>query len=232
MITFEDILNKKVAGKSKEARNRTALTDTKLDIAGLKFNGTFSFSTQRLKEEVDLQPFADSAMDAALLKVDELLDDITSQDVFDLDLKRKVRKSGKVKVPKSHIFGLRDKSGRPMNALSLSRLLNITLHTYVKEVMDTGNRLKYKSGRFANSAQVNAINFRDKMDRERKSRVSIMFHYMIAPYSIFEKGGKMHKPGRDPRLIIRDALNLALKDLLSPTSFQNNIIKPKYGGTI
>lgn len=174
---------------------------------------------------------ADAAFEAASERVDQLLDDITiGQGIFDKESKTvKYKSRGKVDVP-STIYGLTDKRGRILSGLALARILNITLANYIKELMGTKGRLRYQTGRLANSANVNGLELTDKIANQRKNRVSIYFSYLIAPYSVFEPGHRMHKPGRSPSRLIKDALKQALQDTLSARSFANHIFNTEYRG--
>lgn len=221
MSTFAEIIERKLGAKVKD--KRTAISDIAVhaEAKGLKLKATFNWEL-RNEEEGNLAGFEQDAFDAASRRVEELLDGIIFQDVFDSDRKIVVRNKGRVKVPDTAI-GLRDNKGRIISGLQLSRILNLTLTMYVQQLMGTQGRLVNRTGRLANSAQVNRLAFRKAEGAERKNRVSIFFQYMIAPYRVFEPGHVMHKPGRSPVTLIKAALMNALKAALNPTSFKTTI---------
>lgn len=221
MSTFADIIERKLGRKIHD--KRTAVSDTAVlaESKGLALKATFEWKL-RNDEEGELSGLEGIALDAASQRIEEMLDGIIQQDIFDFRSKKKIRTQGRVKVPGTAL-GLIDKKGRGISGLQLANILNLVLHRYVKDLMGTNNRLVNRTGRLANSAQVNRLIFRKATGREKKNRVSVFFHYMIAPYRVFEPGHKLHKPGRSPVTLIKLALKKALKDALNPVSFKRTI---------
>lgn len=94
---------------------------------------------------------------------------------------------------------LRSASGRFTNALKLQNILNLNLHDQIKANMGKGSStqiLNYRTGRFAESAKVLSVN------PSSTRTVDIYFTFMRNPYDVFMPGGRLYKPGRDPRRII------------------------------
>jgi len=156
------------------------------------------------------------------LQVESIMEGILAQDVWDKDSKTKIRNTGKLDVPA--VYGLTDRSGTPISALNLTRLLNLTLNTYVQRLMGTEGRLVNRTGRFSNSVQINSLKFSSALAENRS--VSVYFHYMVAPYSVFGQGGQMYSVKRDPSRLISQAIRNAFKETLSEESYsflQGNI---------
>lgn len=227
MSTFAEILERKLGRKISKDKTVTADVLAGIEAKGLALKGTFEVKG-RLNEEIDLSGFISDAEGAAAARVDLLLDGMLTQDLWDPDRRTKYRVSSSIQVP-DKVSGLRDSKGRFISGLQLSRVLNLVLHDEVERLMGTGNRLEYKTGRLANSAQVTKIGYDSASGDQRKSRVSIFFQYMLAPYEVFEQGHAMHKQGRSPTILIKTAIMNALKKALSPSSFKKAIFN--IGGT-
>lgn len=85
------------------------------------------------------------------------------------------------------------------SSLGLLSYINLYLHDQIKRNMGSGQNsdvLNYRTGRFAHSARVLSFS------RTRDSAINITYTYMRYPYDVFLPGGKLYKPGRDPRKII------------------------------
>jgi hypothetical protein len=87
---------------------------------------------------------------------------------------------------------------------SLQNLLNTLLHEQIRQNMGTGNRrdvLNYRSGRFAQSAQV------ERISQGREGMITAYYTYMKYPYATFSEGGRQQFPrSRDPKLLISKSI--------------------------
>ncbi len=87
---------------------------------------------------------------------------------------------------------------------SLQNLLNTLLHEQIRQNMGTGNRrdvLNYRSGRFAQSAQV------ERLTQGREGMITAYYTYMKYPYATFSEGGRQQFPrSRDPKLLISKSI--------------------------
>ncbi len=113
------------------------------------------------------------------------------------------------------VYGIRDKQGKIMSALTLTTLLNLVLYQYAKELMESP-RLNWRTGRLAHSGKVVAVT------PEGKGVGSIMFTYMLYPYAVFEPGSEspLASEARSPNALFTLAIQNALQDILSPKSTQ------------
>jgi len=226
--TYISILEKKLGRKVKE-NTQSADVAVAIKAKGLALEATFDVKARGMGGLGDKE--ANTIFEAASTRIDEVLEDIImGQTFFDDDSKKvSITSKGKIDIP-DKVRGLTDKRNRAMSGLSLSRILNLTLTKHIQQLMGSGNRLNNVTGRLANSAQVQGIRFQEKANRQIKNRVSIFFNYMIAPYAVFEPTGKQHKPGRSPSKLIREALNNAMREVLSKQSFKNNKFDYMYKG--
>lgn len=219
--SFEAILSRKL-GKNMKGRNIPVHLNSVIRAKGLDLQATFKV---RASDLVPPELLVEQSFEAASRRIDDILEDQFSLDALDSRFfTRTVRssKAGEVTI-KSQVFGLRDTKGRIMSGMSLSRLLNLVLFRYVKNLM-VGERLINRTGRFAHSAMVTGMVGADTL--ENQSSVSIFFTYMVAPYSIFESTEPWARGGsRDPRTLISLAIQEALKDILNPESYKSNLFK-------
>ena len=219
------ILEKKL-GRNVKERTQSADVAVAITGKGLSLEGTFDVKARGTGALGDKE--VDSVFEAASTRIDEILEDIIiGQTYFDKELK--ITNKGKVNIP-STVQGLTDKRNRAMSGLSLSRILNLTLAKHIQQLMGSGNKLENRTGRLANSAQVTGLRFQEKVERQRKGRVSVFFNYMIAPYATFEPGMAQSKPGRSPSKLIQEALRASMKEILSEQSFKNNMFDYTYKG--
>ena len=119
---------------------------------------------------------------------------ITPVSKLKLDVKQK---------PETKSASLPTIRGAPKNTpslISLQGLLNAKLQESIKQNMGTGSRrdvLNYRSGRFAQSAQV------EKLTVSREGMITAFYTYMKYPYATFSEGGRQQYPrSRDPKLLI------------------------------
>ncbi len=108
------------------------------------------------------------------------------------------------KKPSEKKKSIKDVRGRFFSLANLQVLLNTRLHDKIKENMGKGNAktiLNYRSGRFANSAEVK------KLTSDRDGTISAFYTYMKYPYATFEPGNNQGNPAsRDPRLLISKSI--------------------------
>lgn len=110
---------------------------------------------------------------------------------------------GSKKVSKGR--GVRRKAQRGPNmdssqlALSLKNILDAALPQRVAEKMQSP-ALQYRTGRFANSAEVTNVAIGPRGGTE------IEYTYQRNPYETFEPGGRMGSTDRDPRRIIGESI--------------------------
>lgn len=216
-VTFKDLLQKELRGRVKEgSQDAQILTAIKNKKAGLE--GVINLRGEDfLNEEtiISAESAADDLLDSL---VEDMLDGIVEEGTKRRGANGRFAKA-KVKVPK--ITGLRTKRGSFISALNLTRLLQLTLQRYIKQLMGTDGRLNYVTGRLAASANITELT-------ESNGVGSLYFSYMVYPYATFEKGGKQYKPKRPPSELIDDAINLALNEILNKESAQRFIVR--FGG--
>jgi hypothetical protein len=114
-----------------------------------------------------------------------------------MNLKGKVRRA-KAKV-KQAVLPFAE-----VNLLSLTNLLNLGLAEQIRQNMGTGDRrdvLNYRTGRFANSANV------ERLTMSKQGMITAFYTYMKNPYATFSVGGKQQFPrSRDPKLLISKSI--------------------------
>jgi hypothetical protein len=153
----------------------------------------------------------ESAERAANDYVDSLVEDMVRMDL-DLLIKYDMRKKKKSKAPGEPVRSLRRRTGQFIKSADLQTLLNLTLYKYAQSLMGSP-RLNNRTGRLAHSGVVTSITNSDK------PMVSLYFKYMTAPYSVFEPGASAKgNAARSPSQLFKDALNIALGDILTPAS--------------
>lgn len=89
-------------------------------------------------------------------------------------------------------------------------LINNRLHDKIQENMGKGGSkqiLNYRTGRFAKSAKVQNL-----YDTPAKNAIGAQVKYMRHPYGVFEPGGRLHKPGRDPHRIFGRSIRQILQE--------------------
>lgn len=100
---------------------------------------------------------------------------------------------------------LRTLQGRFTSLASLKTLINDSLTTTIEHNMGTGdskNILNYRTGRFANSAEVT------KLVQGRTGMLTAYYTYMKYPYQTFEPGFAQGIPrSRDPKLLISKSIH-------------------------
>jgi hypothetical protein len=95
---------------------------------------------------------------------------------------------------------LRSTSGQFISPVSIKNLLNSKLAQQIQKNMGKGtarNVLNYRTGRLANSAEVNEVN-------TRNGAITAFYSYMKNPYATFAPGGRQSSPeSRDPNRLIQ-----------------------------
>jgi hypothetical protein len=116
----------------------------------------------------------------------------------------------KVKLPKlpKPATTVRNVQGRFTSLASLQSMLNLALAQQVQQNMGTGtsrNVLNYRTGRFAESAQVTSLS------QSRAGMITAFYTYMRNPYGTFSEGGAQGSPpSRDPKLLISKSIREVL----------------------
>lgn len=208
---FRDIVAKQLGIKfSERAGTQSADLIEQAEFKFLQLKGMLELRAEQGLLEKDIQDF-----DAAASRyVDLILMDAADEDVEKLANQQTFRVNKKSKTGVRATNLLRDKRNRPISPLNLQRLLNLTLVRYAKQLMGMGERLVNRTGRLANSGTVTEVR-----ETPASNSVSFFFTYMLYPYQVFEPGRRLgDPPERSPKALFKDAINLALNDLLHPTS--------------
>lgn len=99
-----------------------------------------------------------------------------------------------------------------LDLISVKNIINEHLPEYVKANMGKGSAtevLNWRTGRFSSSAEV--LNL-FKVTNTKATVIEGLISYMRSPYDVFRPGGKLHKPGRDPKKLIDKSIRQILKD--------------------
>lgn len=221
---FEKLIEKKVIDLSKSGFKGLTQYTSELKSRGVDIAYTMTVRG----EGGDLDSISDSQLDEiAEAAIQSLESEIAGIQVSILE--GEASKKGKRFSSRGKVRGVsaggapRGKDGRFLGALKLATLLNIMIKQEAANIMKNrthGNTLNFRTGRLANSGTVTTVNMKTK---------SVYFQYMTAPYDVFERGGKMYKPGRDPRDIFANAIAEALSNLLSNKDITSNNFKLYHG---
>lgn len=98
------------------------------------------------------------------------------------------------------------------NVIRLHTLINLRLHDQIRQNMGKGrskNVLNYRTGRFAKSAKADAV------IQSRQDRIDVYYSYQRYPYDTFAPGGRLFKPGRNPRSIIGKSIRQLAREFTS-----------------
>ena len=90
----------------------------------------------------------------------------------------------------------------PATTISLLTLLKLKLPATVAKNMGDP-RLNYQTGRFA--ASVEPLN----VTKSERGRLNVSYRYQTNPYQVFERGGALYRPQRDPR----DLISLSIREI-------------------
>lgn len=92
----------------------------------------------------------------------------------------------------------------------LINIINDRLEEKIQQNMAKGNSkqiLNYRTGRFAKSAKLQTL-----FEVKEKGALGAKVKYMRHPYGVFEPGGRLHKPGRDPHRIFSRSIRQILQE--------------------
>lgn len=113
---------------------------------------------------------------------------------------RNATKKAKILAEKKKSAQIRTQKGQFISPVSIKNLLNSKLAQQIQNNMGKGTAkavLNYRTGRFANSAEVTAVTNRD-------GAVTAFYSYMKNPYATFAPGGAQSSPSsRDPNKLIQ-----------------------------
>jgi len=171
---------------------------------------------------------------AARNHVRDIIDDvIMAHDIWDENTKEITKTSRqKVKVASDNLKFRRKRGGGAISSMGLVRIMNIILEQKMKYLMEKSTKnLNYVSGRLANSAQVVGLDV-GKTSSKGQVNVSLMFNYMTMPYKVFEPGQGQGSTARDPKKLIREAMDLALLDTLAPKSYKRFKFNKRFSSTL
>lgn len=200
---FLAILSKKL-GKDIKEGSQLAEVAYSLEGKALALKGMMTLRASEFLSETDIS----AAEESANIALDNTLEDLANIKIENLvDKVIKSRSKGKFKLKSPGL--LRDSTGKVISALNLSLLLNAVLYKYVQALMGSAGRLNNRTGRLAHSGEITNI------AQVGNSKVSFMFRYQVAPYSVFEPGGRQGSINRSPKALFTDAIKAALKELLS-----------------
>ncbi len=200
------------------------LTRIGLDLAGEIIIQASDGGEMSLSDE-EMDSIADDYFDKLFASVED--------DSIDL-LNPRSGKSNRVKFKATGSAGYaaryRDKQGRSISALNLVRLLNTAMDKYVKKAMSTvPGSLTYRTGRFSGSVVVEEIKS-NKPTQGTSGSTSLFFNYMVAPYSVFDPAIATNQVAQyptsyDPRVVIRTAIDEALRDILHSSVFTTEVFR-------
>jgi hypothetical protein len=196
------------AAKASGDSTQKGIISAAAKLKALELTGTLEL---RAADDGEVSPETSSKFFKAAEDYVEGLLNSQINDLLDLSGESFFNDVGTVQI--EAVRGIRDKQGKMMSALNLTRLLNLVLYQYAKDLMGSP-RLNWQTGRLAHSGRVVSIN------PTGFKTGSIYFTYMLYPYAVFEpgSGSPLASEARSPNALFTDALNNALRDLLSPTS--------------
>lgn len=200
-----EIVKSALGDKFREDSYQTAQLVSGIEQRGLNIAGVFELRGEEFIE--DLVGFETSIEEAIEIDIQRLLN-IEILKVPDT----KSTKTSKSKHKIRSSYGLRDRKGRFISPLNLTRLINLSLDMYAKRLMGQAGRLTNRTGRLANSGRVTSV------ESNARNSFKFIYDYMKKPYETFEPYGKLGSEQRSPAKLFKDAISLALKDLLSKTT--------------
>lgn len=203
-----EIVKNALGDKFKEGSYQTVQLVSGVKQRGLNIEGVFELRGDQFIE--DLVGFETSIENAIEIDIQRLLG-VEILKVPNTSSSKASRSKHKVRTS----YGLRDKKGRFISPINLTRLINLSLDTYAKRLMGRTGRLKNRTGRLANSGRILSV------ESGARNSFKFIYDYMRKPYETFEPYGKMGSDQRSPAKLFKDAINLALKDLLSRTTVIN-----------
>lgn len=203
-----EIVKAALGDKFREESYHTAQLVSKIEQRGLNIKGVFDLRGEDFIE--DLVGFETSIENAIEIDIQNLL----NIEILKVP-ESKSTKSSKSKHRIRSSYGLRDKKGLFISPINLTRLINLSLDMYAKRLMGRTGRLRNRTGRLANSGRILSV------ESSNRNSFKFVYDYMRSPYETFEPYGKMGTEQRSPAKLFKDAINLALKDLLSKTTVIN-----------
>lgn len=99
-----------------------------------------------------------------------------------------------------------------LNVIRLQTLINLRLHDQIRKNMGKGrsrNVLNYRTGRFAKSAEASAV------VQSRSDYLEVFYTYQRYPYDTFLPGGRLYRPGRNPKTIIGRSIRQLATEFVS-----------------
>lgn len=114
------------------------------------------------------------------------------------------------------------KDAEDISLVRLHTLINLNLHDQIRRNMGKGrskNVLNYRTGRFAKSARASAI------VNSREGYLDVFYSYQRFPYDTFLPGGRLYKPGRNPKTIIGKSIRQLATEFVSNNFKVNPILK-------
>lgn len=93
----------------------------------------------------------------------------------------------------------RNSSGRFISLVNVVNLINLQLGEKIRQNMGSP-RLNYRTGRFAQSAQVLPASV------DKDGAIRLPYTYLKSPYQTFEVGYSKGTPSRDPRVVISESI--------------------------
>lgn len=112
------------------------------------------------------------------------------------------KKKRKIVLPRE-----KGETASQMSTSSLFNIINAQLNEQVAGLMGDPY-LNYRTGRFANSVEVNRVT------RGRKGMLTFYYTYMKYPYQTFEPGFRQGHLGKDPRLLISASIRSIAEGLV------------------
>ena len=131
-------------------------------------------------------------------------------------IKTKTSVSGKLDNPKPKISINTHKGGgvvshkiehQAPSMVNITALLDPIVRKYVKINMDYADYFKTKDNIFTPSVKI-------KSAIQQGNYLDVEYDYDIYPYGVFEKGKKLHKPGREPSRVIHGSIRAAARELI------------------
>lgn len=110
-------------------------------------------------------------------------------------------------VPQISLNRQRNSSGRFVSLANIVNLINLQLAEKIRQNMGSP-RLNYRTGRFAQSAQVLPASV------DKDGAIRLPYTYLKKPYQTFEVGYSKGTPSRDPRVVLSESIReLAIKQV-------------------
>jgi len=154
--------------------------------------------------------------------VDAFLGNKTKNQKYTSNAKTQIKPTGKSVDKLSPKIIDKRSTVEDLSVVRLQTLINLRLHDQIKINMGKGrskNVLNYRTGRFAKSAEAQAV------VQSRDQYLDVYYTYQRFPYDTFLPGGRLYKPGRDPRTIIGRSIRQLATEFVSNNFKVNPILK-------